>query len=69
MKCPYCNKEMKKGFLRSGKHFHWGPEKDMYVHPENFRLSEGEGFLGLNGCFAESHYCEKCKILITPVDK
>ena len=70
MKCPYCQQEMRSGFLHNGTQpVQWIPEGGK---PSNWKwraakggiqLSKGNGFW--NGYTAEAHYCPSCGIVIT----
>ena len=65
MKCPYCQQEMKEGLLGSGHSILWTRERGEAVvgtGSEGFRI--GKGFW--SGCYAESHYCPDCNVIITP---
>ena len=70
MECPYCKKEMEKGFILGGNHIRWYPEgaDTMMMFPEE------EGAVRLNATGgvvtapkAESYYCSNCHMVITPV--
>ncbi|MBE6918928.1 MAG: hypothetical protein E7469_04535 [Ruminococcaceae bacterium] len=70
MECPYCKKEMEKGFIFGGNHIRWYPEgaDTMLMFPEE------EGAVRLNGtgglvtsAKAESGYCADCRVVITPI--
>ena len=70
MKCPYCEKEMAKGFILGGNHIRWYPEgaDTMLMFPEE----EGAVRLNATGGWvtapqAESWYCADCRMVITPV--
>ena len=68
MECPYCKKEMEKGYILSGSQIHWYPEgMEIGFYPEE----EGAVRLGTGGwvtsATAESWYCAACRTVITPV--
>ena len=70
MNCPYCKKEMAKGFIRNaGDSVRWYPEDadTTGFWPEN----EAAVMLGRVGLMtaaeAESWYCADCRMVITPV--
>lgn len=67
MICPYCGKEMQKGYLQSARPFFWGTEKHsgFFVASDETDVKVSRGFW--HGCFAESWYCADCKKLITEV--
>lgn len=64
MKCPYCNEEMKRGYIQSASPIFWGEEKHKIFMVESregeFRLSEGV----LKGSFAIAFHCKTCKKII-----
>ena len=70
MDCPYCKKEMQKGFILGGNHIRWYPEGADTM----MTLPEEEGAVRLNAigglvtsARAESYYCADCRMVITPV--
>ena len=70
MKCPYCSKEMEKGFIRNARDsVRWYPEETdtSGFWPEN----EGSVMLAklswVTGAETESWYCPDCRMVITPV--
>lgn len=67
MKCPYCNEEMKKGYIQSARPIFWAEEKHkMFFKPEGdaeFSLSKGI----LNGSAGEAYCCQKCKKIIIEI--
>ena len=70
MKCPYCGKEMAKGFIFDGNHVRWYPEgaDTMLMFPEEegaVRLNATGGVV--TSARAESYYCSDCRMVITPV--
>ena len=70
MKCPYCDKEMAKGFIFDGNHVRWYPEgaDTMLSFPEEngaVRLNATGGVI--TSARAESWYCADCRMVITPV--
>lgn len=67
MKCPYCNEEMRRGYIQSARQIFWGKEKHKISFIPNrdgeFNISDGI----LNGATSEANYCEECKKLIIEV--
>lgn len=70
MECPYCKKEMQKGFILGGNHIRWYPEGADTM----MTLPEEEGAVRLNAigglvtsARAESYYCADCRMVITPI--
>ena len=68
MNCPYCNKEMKSGFLKSSHLIYWGEDKTLAPFLNGIRLTKFnlEGFF--KGNFVESYYCSDCKKIIVSFD-
>ena len=68
MNCPFCNKDIKKGFLKSSHHMHWGEAQALGFLPNDLKLTRFslEGIL--KGNFVESYYCSECKKIIVSVE-
>ena len=69
MNCPYCSKEMEKGYINGRDHVRWIPEG---VYPGDAWMYEEESVvlakIGLvSSAKAESWYCPDCRMVITPV--
>ena len=67
MLCPFCNKEMQKGYLQSPRGIMWGPRKKLFISAtkvDEFYVSDS-GFLG---GIANSHYCSNCKKIIVDAE-
>jgi hypothetical protein len=69
MNCPYCGKEMEKGFINDRNSVRWYPgEADwfgtMMADEYTVLLAKG-GFV--TSAKAESWYCPDCRMVITPV--
>lgn len=64
MKCPYCNEEMRKGYIQSARPIFWGEKKHKisFVPNSDEEFTISGGFL--TGGTTESYYCIKCKKLI-----
>ncbi|MBO5969047.1 MAG: hypothetical protein J6S14_11185 [Clostridia bacterium] len=64
MKCPYCNKEMKKGYVQSARPIIWGlyKKKLLFSATQSTDFTVSNGYW--NGCFAEAYHCPKCKKII-----
>lgn len=73
MKCPYCNEEMEKGYIRSSHYMFWGKEKELGLDVNDIRLSHrsvkefAKGFF--KGFFVESYHCGKCNKIIVSLDE
>ncbi len=73
MKCPYCQKEMRKGYIPNwAQPVQWIPEGDK---PSIFSFSAAQRAILLINQFrplkaygykAKAYYCSKCKIIIAP---
>ena len=69
MKCPYCNKDMEKGYIKSGQRVLWSRDKEIGMATEDDIKLYKNSFVNMmfNGNTADSFYCPECKIIITPV--
>ena len=69
MKCPWCGKEMDKGFVQSARPVIWSPDKKKLFFSattsDDFTISKGYW----NGCFAEAYHCPKCKKVVISTDE
>ena len=71
MNCPYCGKEMDKGYIKSSRHLFWSRGGELEtIDGDDLKLSKG--FLkSLKGFFVgfsvESNYCKWCKKIIVEV--
>lgn len=73
MKCPYCQKEMRPGYIPNGRQpVQWIPDGE---RPSAFSFSVAEQGVPLvnqfkpirgNGYKAEAHYCPRCKVIVAP---
>ena len=68
MKCPYCNEEMEKGYIKSSHLIHWGKEKNLGPGSNDINLINRSlgGFF--KGNFVESNYCGCCNKIIISLD-
>lgn len=71
MKCPYCQEEMKQGYIPNGQQpVQWIPEGErgtllsFSVAQKGVSLFNQFKPLKANGYKAEAHYCSKCKIIL-----
>jgi hypothetical protein len=64
MQCPYCNEEMKKGYIQSPRQkIFWGEEKrKIFITPSGTDVSLSEGIV--NNPAVESYCCQKCRKII-----
>lgn len=65
MQCPYCNEEMKKGYIQSPRHkIFWGEEKcsGILTTPADNDITLSRGILSEPA--VESYCCKKCKKII-----
>ena len=69
MKCPYCNSEMKKGYIESSHPLAWTPRK-LKLFTLNAFYDEDSYVLADIGCISAAcviaYNCEKCKTVIIP---
>ena len=69
MECPYCKKEMEKGFINGSNNVRWYPEgaaiDDLWPENEGAVLLAKTGWV--TSAKAESYYCADCRTVITPV--
>ena len=69
MKCPYCNLEMKKGYIESSHPLAWTPRK-LKLFTFNAFYAEDSCVLadigGITAACAIAYNCEKCKTVIIP---
>ena len=71
MKCPYCTKEMKSGFIPNGQQpVQWIPDGGK---PSFFSFATSEkgvvlkskfSILKANGYMAKAYYCEDCDMVV-----
>ena len=74
MKCPYCDRLMRSGYLQNhGQPVQWIPEGSKPsvwrggIAKTGVPLSDESGWF--KGYTAEAHFCDFCKIVIAPVKK
>ena len=69
MKCPYCSREMEKGYVPSARPVIWSLNKKklLFIATEADDLTISKGYL--NGCFAEAYHCSKCKKIIIATEE
>ena len=72
MKCPYCNEEMEKGYIKSSHFIHWGKEKELGLVLDDIKLSPNglkEGITGFfEGHFVEACHCSGCNKIIIELE-
>ncbi len=73
MKCPYCQKEMQRGYIPNGSQpVQWIPDDErpsflsFSVAEQGVPLVNQYKPLKANGYIAEAHYCSACKVVIAP---
>lgn len=72
MICPYCNKEMKKGFLQCRDGLHWTPKKQKIAALSG--MGKGAVLIGneeglVPNTTAVAYHCEECKFVLIPYGK
>ena len=68
MTCPYCGKEMRKGFLQAARCVFWGEKKhklSFLPSREDVEVAQGT----VNGAFAEAYFCDSCGKVIVDISK
>ena len=69
MKCPYCNGEMKKGYIQSSYPIAWTPRKLKCFTPNAFYAKDScllADIGAISAACAIAYHCEKCKNVIIP---
>jgi len=76
MKCPYCEKEMRLGYIPNGEQpVQWIPEGQkpaftkFSVAKYGIELKNQFAPFKANGYKAEAHYCSACGIVISEIKK
>lgn len=69
MKCPYCHKDMKRGFLKSSHYIYWGEDHSLGYFPNDLKLTKFSLEGMLKGNFVEADYCSDCKKIIASFEK
>lgn len=69
MKCPYCNSEMRKGYVQCRDGVYWTPKKQWI--PAVASLATGAIIIAENEklmpkSFATAYNCDNCKNIIIP---
>lgn len=68
MKCPYCNTEMKKGYLQSAQAMHWGEKKKKLFICADLDKDIEVASLDWNGCSTDAWVCVQCKKLVVDLE-
>lgn len=70
MNCPYCNKEMEKGFIQSPHEINWSPKKyfcnSSDIHSDMIVLGESNF---IKGSSTIAYCCRFCKKIIIDYDE
>ena len=69
MKCPYCNKEMEKGYFKNGHITRWGKTKKFGFSRDDIKITKDTLRGAFVGYCIEAHYCRNCKKFIVPFDE
>ena len=69
MKCPYCNKEMKSGYLQTARDLYWTekPKKVLMIANLDDDILIGKTTFG--GVLAEVDMCPNCKKIVIDIEK
>ena len=69
MTCPYCGKEMERGYIKSPQQIFWSKDSELGPQDESSIKLSGKFWHGFfNGFSVESCYCPDCKKIITSVE-
>lgn len=69
MRCPYCNCEMERGYIKSSHFIHWGKEKELRLLSDDIKLVKRTLSSMFEGNFVESYYCSECRKIIVSLDQ
>ena len=71
MKCPYCNGDMKKGYISAYNRLNWTPENETNrgatkwaKSPNSIVLAE---YFFIGAATVTAYYCDKCKKIVIDV--
>lgn len=65
MKCPYCEKKMKRGAIQSAREIFWSNYKRrLFFRPNIDKGDVSIAPFGLNGTVKEAYLCKNCKKVI-----
>lgn len=72
MICPYCNREMEKGFVQCRDGLHWTPKKQKVAALSGMgkgavQIGSEEGLVPNTSAVA--YHCEECKFVLIPYGK
>ena len=72
MICPYCNREMEKGFIQCRDGLHWTPKKQKIAALSG--MGKGAVLIGsedglVPNTFAVAYHCGECKFVMIPYGK
>ena len=68
MKCPYCNAEMKDGYLKASHAISWGSDRELGYFPEDIKLAPVTWKGLCEGVFVQSCHCPACKKIIVSLE-
>ena len=71
MKCPYCEKEMEKGYIQCRDGVHWTPKKQLVAALSEFGKDSIslENGAGRNNTVIYAYKCGDCKKVIIDYEK
>ncbi len=68
MTCPYCNAEMKQGFVQSDRFIIFGEDKKgIFKAPKEGKDEFYIGYRDLFGAYKDACYCATCKKVIMDI--
>ncbi len=65
MKCPYCNNEMRSGFVQGARGVFFSEEERFIFYISRKSKNDIVIASGWQGCSAVAHYCDNCGVLIS----
>ena len=65
MKCPYCNKEMRRGYIRTiNQKLLWTPEEEGFLNSGSVNSLPLGKFSRMDGAKVTAYYCKECEKII-----
>ena len=69
MKCPYCNEEMKSGYLQTARDLYWTEKPKKVLMIANLEDDILIGKTTFGGVLAEVDMCPNCKKIVIDIEK
>lgn len=65
MKCPYCDEEMRSGYIQGGSGvFFTEKKRRLFIKKRTFHTADKTIALWWNGCASPAFYCDTCESLV-----